>query len=187
VPRRLTPPEPPLADDAVTLEPLGPQHVPALAALIDDDVKRYTMVPSTPDDDFVSSWVARYEAAWRDATRAGFAIRAADGIAGFAAIVRLELEAAQGEIGYFVGAPFRGRGIATSCVRLLTAWGHGPLALERLELRIDATNRGSEVVAERCGYRLEGVLRSTYFKEGMRADLGIWSRLRSDERSRVGA
>jgi RimJ/RimL family protein N-acetyltransferase len=35
-------------------------------------------------------------------------------------------------------------------------------------------------VAERAGYRLDGVLRSKHFKEGLRTDLGIWSRLRSD-------
>lgn len=182
VPRRLSAPDPALADDNVTLEPLTKNHVPLLEQLIDDDgVRRFTMVPSEPDPGFVATWIARYEAAWEDGSRAGFAIRAPEGeVAGFAAIVRMELDAAQGEIGYFVGGPFRGRGIATSCVDLLTRWAFDELDLIRLELRIDAENRGSEIVAERCGYRREGVLRSVAFKEGLRSDLGIWSRLRSD-------
>ena len=65
-------------------------------------------------------------------------------------------------------------------VDLLTRWGFDELGLERLELRIDPANTASKRVAERAGYRLDGVLRSTYFKEGRRADVGVWSRLASD-------
>jgi RimJ/RimL family protein N-acetyltransferase len=65
-------------------------------------------------------------------------------------------------------------------VALLTRWGFDELGLERIELRIDSANAASVRVAERAGYCLEGVLRSKHFKEGLRTDLGIWSRLRSD-------
>jgi RimJ/RimL family protein N-acetyltransferase len=65
-------------------------------------------------------------------------------------------------------------------VRLLTDWGFEALGLERLELRIDVSNPASERVAERAGYVREGVLRSVWFKEDVRLDQGIWSRLRSD-------
>jgi RimJ/RimL family protein N-acetyltransferase len=47
-------------------------------------------------------------------------------------------------------------------------------------LEIDIANPASERVAERSGYRLEGVRRSAHFKEGRRADVGVWSRLRDD-------
>jgi RimJ/RimL family protein N-acetyltransferase len=65
-------------------------------------------------------------------------------------------------------------------IELLTRWCFDELALERLELRIDVTNAASVRVAERAGYRLDGVLRNAYFKEGLRSDTGIWSRLRGD-------
>src|SRR5829696_5111055 len=51
---------------------------------------------------------------------------------------------------------------------------------EFLELWIDVENPGSERVAERGGYVREGVLRSYWFKEDIRRDFGIWSRLHSD-------
>jgi RimJ/RimL family protein N-acetyltransferase len=47
-------------------------------------------------------------------------------------------------------------------------------------LRIDTANTASVRVAERSGYRLDGVLRNAHFKEGLRSDTGIWSRLRTD-------
>jgi len=60
-----------------------------------------------------------------------------------------------------------------------------PLLLSSLKsgktwLEIDIANPASERVAERYGYRLEGVRRSAHFKEGRRADVGVWSRLRDD-------
>jgi RimJ/RimL family protein N-acetyltransferase len=42
------------------------------------------------------------------------------------------------------------------------------------------SNPASERVAERVGYVREGVVRSCWFKEDIRDDLGIWSRLRTD-------
>jgi RimJ/RimL family protein N-acetyltransferase len=53
--------------------------------------------------------------------------------------------------------------------------------MQRLELRGDADNVASRRVAERCGYTLEGILRSVYFKEGRRSDMFIYSRLPGDD------
>jgi RimJ/RimL family protein N-acetyltransferase len=65
-------------------------------------------------------------------------------------------------------------------VELITAWGFSALGLERLELRIDQANEASTRVAERAGYRLDGVLRNIAFKDGLRTDTAVWSRLRND-------
>jgi hypothetical protein len=35
-------------------------------------------------------------------------------------------------------------------------------------------------VAERCGYVLEGIMRSSHLKDDVRVDAGLWSRLPSD-------
>jgi RimJ/RimL family protein N-acetyltransferase len=178
----LSPPDPPLADDAIALEPLAQRHVPAFETLIlDPDVVRFTMVPTRPDGTFTSNWIARYERGWQEGSRAGFAILDAEGAPiGFAGLFGLEEPGAEGEIGYIVGPPARGRGVAVRAVSLLTRWGFDELGLERIELRIDTQNNASAKVAERAGYRLDGVLRSKHFKEGLRTDLGVWSRLRSD-------
>jgi RimJ/RimL family protein N-acetyltransferase len=175
VPRRLAPPAPPLADDLIRLDPLER----ALAGEM-RWVERFTMLPTSPDPAFLAEWLGRYEDGWETGDRAGFAIRADGRAVGFAAYVRLELDGGQGEIGYVVAPAARGRGIASRAVALLTRWGFDELGLRRIELRIDPANSGSVRVAERSGYALEGVLRSVAFKEGLRADVGVWSRLASD-------
>jgi len=183
VPRRVAPPD--LHDDVIRLEPLARALAGDMSWLLDADEEtaRFTYIPTTPDTAFLETWLGRYEDGWTgdETTRAGFAIRDADGGAiGFAAFVRLDLDQAQGELGYVVAPAGRGRGVATRAVELLTRWGFEELGLERIELRIDPRNAGSERVAERAGYRKEGVLRSIAFKEGLRTDVGVWSRLSDD-------
>ena len=148
----------------------------------DEGVKRVTRVPLGADAAFVTSWIGRYVTGWEDGSCAGFSIRDAESDAywGFAAIVSLDLEGAEGEIGYMTLPAARGKGVASRSVELLTAWGFSELGLERLELHIDVANAASAAIARRTGYTLEGIRRSSHVKDGQRADTGIWSRLPGD-------
>jgi RimJ/RimL family protein N-acetyltransferase len=178
----LQPPDPPLADDLITLEPLVQAHMPALLELVlDEEIMRFTRVPDDADQAFVSGWIGRYESGWADGSRAGFAVFDHErALVAFAAFVELDRAGREGEIGYAVGAQARGRGVATRSLQLLTRWGFDELGLARIELLIDVENAGSARVAERVGYTLEGVLRSKHFKAGRRTDLAVWSRLPGD-------
>jgi RimJ/RimL family protein N-acetyltransferase len=169
----------PLADDRIRLEPLSQDDVPALGALTGDpEIERFTRVPTGADDAWLSGWIRRYEDGWEDGSRAGFSIRSQDdALLGFCALVELDLDHREGEIGYMVAPAARGQGVATRAVELLTRWSFEELGLLRVELRIDVENAASFRVAERSGYECDGVLRNVYFKEGARCDLAVWSRL----------
>jgi RimJ/RimL family protein N-acetyltransferase len=182
--KRWTAPSPPLADDAVRLEPLDERYVPDFERLLDDpEIVRHTRVPTNPPNGFAARWIGRYVTGWNDGSCAGFAILSEEAaFLGFAAIVDLDLRARQGEIGYLVVGEARGRGVAGRALRLLTDWAMEGLRLERAELRIDIDNASSIRVAERAGYRREGVLRSLHFKEDSRADFAVYSFLAGDPR-----
>ncbi len=172
----------PRVSDGVRLEPLSAEHIEGLDALAQDpDVQLNTYVPSQPTAGFGRTWLERYEQGREDGTRAGFAIMdAEDGsFLGIAVAVRIDDEASEAELGYILAPEARGRGAATEGLRQLTEWGFAR-GLQRLELRVDGPNEASKRVAERCGYTLEGVLRSVYFKEGRRSNLFIYSRLPDD-------
>ena len=82
-----------------------------------------------------------------------------------------------GHVGYWVAAPARRRGIASSALRLLAGW-----ALEqdfgRVELITDPENVASQRVAEKVGFRREGVMRShTLHRDGRRRDAVLFSLL----------
>jgi RimJ/RimL family protein N-acetyltransferase len=179
----VSPPDPALTDGRIRLQPLTQADlVDALAMCDDDDTKRFTYLPTDADEEWAEGWLRRYEEGWADGSRAGFSIRdgETDAFLGFAAIVWLDLQGEQGEIGYVVTPHARGRGSAAAAVKLLTQWAFETLGLKRLELRIDVDNPGSARVAERAGYRLDGVLRSVAFKDGRRVDTAVWSRLPGD-------
>ena len=167
----------------VRLELLSAEHVEGLNAIAQDpDVQRNTFVPSAAPDDFGTTWLENYERGRADGTREGFAIvDTEDGsFLGIAVVVRIDEEANEAELGYILAPEARGRGAATEALRQLTEWGFAR-GFERLELRGDADNVASRRVAERCGYTLEGILRSVYFKEGRRSDMFIYSRLPGDD------
>ena len=166
----------------ITLAPLAREHLPAVEELLrDPDVLRFTRVPEPPPPDFAETWLGLYERGRRDGTREGFAVVDGDGeFLGLALAPRIEREARTAELGYVVAPAARGRGVATTALRLLTEWALAELGALRLELLIGVTNDASKRVAERNGYRFEGVLRSLHFKQDLRVDTEIWSRLPGD-------
>ena len=144
---------------------------------------RFTQVPVPPPADFPLRWIERYEQGREEGTREGFAFvdESDGGFLGIGLAVRIEREEARTvELGYIVAPEARGRGIGAEALRQLTKWALDDLGALRVELRIAVQNEGSKRVAERAGYVREGVLRSFYFKDGMRQDTEIWSRLPTD-------
>ncbi|HKP18380.1 MAG TPA: GNAT family N-acetyltransferase [Gaiellaceae bacterium] len=183
MPPRVARPTVPLSDGVVRLEPLDERFAAALDALATDpDVIRFTRVPSKPREGFGATWIRAYNNGWDDGSRAGFAILddADAGFLGMAAFVQLEHESHQGEIGYIVAPAARGRGVAVRAIRVLAAWGFSELGLERIEAWIDVGNDVSKRVVERVGFACGGVEHSVDFKEGLRADMAVYS-LRAGE------
>lgn len=164
------------------LVPFDRSHVDALASTLDDaSILRFTRVPEPVPDGFASRWLEAYEEGRRDGTREAFAIvDGDDAFVGLALAARIDRDGRTAELGYLVAPGARGRGVATTALRLLTDWAFAELGAERLELLISVANHASKRVAERCGYVREGVLRSAHFKQGRREDTEIWSRLPSD-------
>jgi RimJ/RimL family protein N-acetyltransferase len=66
---------------------------------------------------------------------------------------------AVGEVGYWVRTDASRQGICTEAVARILRFGFEDLAMHRLVVRIAVGNRGSERVAEKLGFRLEGTLR----------------------------
>lgn len=164
------------------LEKFDESHLPFFAALFDDpEIQRFTLLPSNPPPDYAQTWYAGYEQGRLDGTRELFAVLEEEGeLAGVGMAFRIDATGSSAELGYLVAPAERGRGIATETLRLLTEWGFTELGAQRLELRISTANTASKRVAERAGYAREGVLRSLYFKDGLRVDTEVWSRLPTD-------
>lgn len=86
-------------------------------------------------------------------------------------------DARRGTVGYWLLPEARGRGLATRAVRLISRWAFTELDLARLGLLTEPENDASQHVAERSGFRKEGVLRSYAEVDGRRVDFVVFSLL----------
>ena len=84
------------------------------------------------------------------------------------------------EIGYWIGEPYWGRGVATLAVRAVTRYAFEQFGLVRLYATVFEWNRASMRVLEKAGYRCEGRLRSSAVKEGRTIDEYLYACVRPD-------
>jgi RimJ/RimL family protein N-acetyltransferase len=126
------------------------------------------------------AWPARYASGRPDGTREAFAIVEDAEFLGIGVAPSINVPAREAELGYLVAPWARRRGVATSALLQLTRWAFEDRGILRAYLRINVGNDASRGVARRCGYTYEGTLRSTWFKDDLRVDTELWSRLPSD-------
>jgi RimJ/RimL family protein N-acetyltransferase len=95
--------------------------------------------------------------------------------------LRLNSQGYRGHVGYWVAAAARGRGVCTRGLRLLSRWALEELDLQRMELITDPDNVASQRVAEKVGYRREGVMRAHLrHPDGRVRDSVLFSLLRGE-------
>jgi RimJ/RimL family protein N-acetyltransferase len=73
-----------------------------------------------------------------------------------------------------------GKGIATDAVKLMTGYLFDRKKNNRIRLIIHPDNLASKRIAEKCGYRFEGVARGAWFHEGRSKDVEVHAILRAD-------
>ena len=93
---------------------------------------------------------------------------------------RITREVDKAQIGYWLGSAYQGLGIMTRSVRAVVQTLFDDEGMHRVELRTAADNLRSRALAERLGFTLEGTLREVYPIDGVRHDLCIFGRLRTD-------
>ena len=85
-----------------------------------------------------------------------------------------------GEISYWLAREYTGRGIMTRALNLMTDIGFNKMRLNRIQLTLDVDNTGSDAVARRCGFKLDGVLRQYFLLRGVPRDMKMYSKLKTD-------
>ena len=85
-----------------------------------------------------------------------------------------------GELGCCLAPAARGRGIATEALVALTDWAFAELGLGRVQVFVAPENVPALSLAERAGFRREGVLRSYWEHGDGRLDVIVLARVRDD-------
>ena len=86
------------------------------------------------------------------------------------------------ELAYIILRPeSRGKGFMSEAVRLFSDYLFDLHKVNRIQLTAVVGNTGSKQVAEKCGFKSEGILRQAVFQMGQNVDIEMFSLLR-DER-----
>jgi RimJ/RimL family protein N-acetyltransferase len=177
----VAPPAHPLGDDVVTLRLWEHGDEGALVDAIDGDPEITSFLELIPQPyrvEEASAWIDAAAAMWRDGTGAPFAVVAAEAVAGGVGITWIDREHAVGDVGYWTRRDARRHGYTTRAVRLVARWAFS-IGCERLQIRADTENEASLRVAERSGFRQEGVMRSIRYNPrlGRRMNFALYSLL----------
>lgn len=105
-----------------------------------------------------------------------FAICAAEkAIGGIGYTLHSDVERISAEIGYWLGEPFWGKGIAAEALKAVTLYAVQCHGLSRVYAVPFETNRASCRVLEKAGYQLEGRMRKSAIKAGFIIDQFLYA------------
>jgi RimJ/RimL family protein N-acetyltransferase len=156
------PPEP-LTDGVVMARPFTMDDVADVTeACQDPEISRWTSaIPWPYHEEHARDWIATHPAEWESGRAASFAVvDATTGrLLGSTGLHDVNRGRGDAEIGYWVAAPARGRGVATRAVELVTRWALSDYGLRHVDLLTKLGNEASERVAARAGYRYAGEVR----------------------------
>jgi len=156
--------------------------IPLFEGVKDPIIPKFTRIPTNYP-------MANAEHYVRERSPNGFTMRTElqlaleyDGkFAGALSFHTLNLEEAKAEIGYWVTAEIRGKGIATQATKLLTGYGFETIGFHRIEALVVESNKPSLKVLSKAGYQQEGVLRDACVQDdGTRENMIMYAAIRTD-------
>jgi RimJ/RimL family protein N-acetyltransferase len=170
----------PLTDGEVALREWRREDLPAMIEMLQDDpIVRWTRVPQPYTQRDADDYLARGDAERERGEGINFAVLNAEQseLLGSMSLRLASWADLRGQLGYLVGAPARGRGVAPRAIRLTAGWGFRELGLERIEILVHPENEPSQRAAEKAGFKREGVLRSYTRVKDERFDMWSFSAL----------
>ncbi|NLP52590.1 GNAT family N-acetyltransferase [Bacillus sp. RO1] len=86
----------------------------------------------------------------------------------------------RGELGYWIGRPYWGKGYGTEAARAMVAYGFVTLGLNKVFAGAFADNPGSWRIMEKVGMKHEGTWRQHAMRDGRFVDLAYYGLLREE-------
>ena len=134
-------------------------------------------------DSFPHPYTPGHAAAWVESVKdlapvTDFAITdSADAIGGIGLTVLDDVHRRSAEVGFWLGEPFWGKGIASTALKALTEYAFESFDLIRLQANVFEWNLASARVLEKCGFICEGRMRNSATKGGQTIDQLLYSKV----------
>jgi RimJ/RimL family protein N-acetyltransferase len=151
----------------------------------DPEVQTWTTVPSPYSRADAEAYVRdKVAAGWADGSACTWAIRLGEDAAVVGMVNCFGIADGRAEIGFWVAAEVRGRGVVSEAVELVCDFGFAPdgLGLQRIQWHAKTGNVASAAVARRAGFQFEGTARLGGAQRGVRVDRWSAALLVTDDR-----
>jgi RimJ/RimL family protein N-acetyltransferase len=150
---------------SLRLEPLSMKYVTEVQRHASDpEVAQYTLLPEPYPENGAAQFIGWTTDEANKHQEFPYAILVDEQFVGVIGITRIDWQTRCGEIGYWLGQPFWGKGYATEAVRQMTQIGFEVVALDRLVAVILKRNAASVRVVEKAGYHFVGEVIEKYEK-----------------------
>lgn len=95
-------------------------------------------------------------------------------------IYQIDRHNKSGEIGYWIGEDFQGKGIIVKSCKAIISYAFQYLDLNRIQIRCATENTKSQQIPERLNFKKEGILRQAEAVQGNLLDLVLYSILKEE-------
>lgn len=138
-------------------------------------------VPHPYEDGMAEEWIGSQQAEYEAGTNVVFAVVLRDSMQLIGAIgLMIDRSVRKGELGYWIGKPFWGRGYCTEAAAAVLDYGFTVLGLNRVSARHFARNPASGRVMEKIGMIVEGTARQDTIKWDNYEDMVFYGILRNE-------
>ena len=171
-----------IATDRLLLRPFTLDDAPAVQRLVSayEIAESTLLIPHPYPEGAAAEWISKHGKTPNTHVFA-IALRDADEVIG-AIGIDIQPEHDRGEIGYWIGLPYWGRGYMTEAARAVVGWAFESLRLHRVFAQHFTRNPASGRVMQKLGMTHEGSLRQHDKKWGVYVDVEVYGILHSDWR-----
>jgi [ribosomal protein S5]-alanine N-acetyltransferase len=177
-------PDPPLADDVVSLRPWRRADIETVVeASRDPYIPKVTSLPAPFTRGAGERWLARQDDRSRSGVGVSLAIAETSRGEAVGAVVLMHRGGGVFGVGYWLLAPARGRGLASRAVALAVECALAQPGVEEVEALVEPWNEASIRVAERAGFAHDRLLRAEISVAAREADVVRYVRAGQSPRS----
>ncbi len=165
--------------DRIILRPPRLTDAPAIAQHANDRaiwINLRDLMPHPYSLEDARDWIARIQV---QSPRVSFVIDVnGEAVGAIGLVLGNDVERCSAEVGYWIGAAYWGRGIATSALSRVCRYAFEELALLRVFATPIAPNPASCRVLEKAGFEREGLMRRACIKDGRILDMALYAKVR---------
>ncbi len=171
--------------DRLILRPFFKRDVDRVVVLAGEPpiVDSIVALPQPCTEEIAESWIDGHLRDARNGRGFHFAITEAsapDLPFGYVALMNVNRECEEAQLGLWVGFDYTGKGYASEAARAVVHFGFSTVLLNRISALHKKKNQAAQKVLEHAGMQKEGILRQRVREHNSFQDVVVWSILRQE-------